>query len=113
VHLCVSVFVSVSVPMRVPVCVSVSVPVPVPVCLGVCPCVSVCVPLCVCVSVCCNNGNFWEILCLSHPSGNKKELNVTNPVTYSFYVLQILLPTVSMCYTFLLLMLSFHLYPHK
>jgi hypothetical protein len=59
------------------VCVSVSVCAPVCVCLcaSVCPCVYVCVY---------NNGNFWEILRSAHPSGSKKELRVTNPVTYAY-----------------------------
>jgi hypothetical protein len=72
----------------------------------VCVLVSVCVPMCVfvclCVSVCYNNGNFWELLLSAYPSGSKKELHVTSFATYGFYMLQILLLT-----------LSFHLYPRK
>jgi hypothetical protein len=85
----------------------------VPVCLGVCPFVSVCLPVCVLVSVCYSNGNFWEILCSVHPSGSKKELRIKSFSSYRFYMLQILLVMVSVCYTFLLLTLSFRSYPRK
>jgi hypothetical protein len=48
---------------------------------------SVWAPLC--VSVCYNSGNFWEILRSAYTSGSKKELRVTNSVTYGLYVLHI------------------------
>jgi hypothetical protein len=59
-------------------------------------------PVCLCVhvAVCYSNGNFWEILRSAHPSSSKKELCVMSFATYGFYVLQILLLTVSMCYKF-------------
>jgi hypothetical protein len=75
-------------------------------CVPVCPCVWVCAR--VCLFVCHKNGNFSEILRSAHPSGSKKELRVTSFAAYGFYVLQILLLSVSTCYTFLLLTLSFH-----
>jgi hypothetical protein len=95
--------------------------------LCVCPCARICVS----PFVCYNNGNFWEILRSAHPSSSKMELCVTSFATYGFYTLQILLLAVSMCdklcygfcmlqillltvstyYTFLLLTLSFDLYP--
>jgi hypothetical protein len=94
--LCICVTLCLCVPEWKYLCVSV--------CLGVlvCVCLCACVCLCVCVrvSVCYNNGKFREILRSAYPSGFKKELRVTKPVTYGFYVLQILLLTVSKCYIF-------------
>jgi hypothetical protein len=98
-------------------CVCLRVPVFLCVCLcvrvSVCPYLRVFVSVCACVSVYYNSGNFSEILSSARPRDSKKELRVINPVTYGFYVLQILLLTVSTCYTFLLLALSFHLYPRN
>jgi hypothetical protein len=85
---------------------------------SMCPCLCVFMGLCLCphecacvyMSVCYNIGNFWEILCSAHPTDSKKELCITSFATYGYTRL---LLTVSTSYTFLLLTLSFHLYPRK
>jgi ABC-type sulfate transport system permease component len=70
---------------------------------GVCVCVSVCVCVCVCVCLCAIT------MVISEKYYPQRILAAVR----RNYVLQVLLLTVSTCYTFLLLTLPFHLYPLK